>query len=234
MNHSTWTAWIADTDNAAADDFIQLAALRKFIFIAAKEGHADEPEKLTAAWVNKKLGPLGVTERLDGDNTYVLEAPTTGVYRRQIVAPNRAEAVRLFAALRGDQVAIRDYTVTADPTFVSGPEDPIPGVLPDDAPTTIDGTLAKLREGLLLATVAGPRLCESGVNQVLADFGLDPVPARKEFVVTRPVHAIATTIVTAYDGDSAERVAEWRWENGHTGYTADQLDSAGDAVVVEK
>jgi hypothetical protein len=232
--HDTWNDWINDPHNATADDLVKLGALRKFIFAAAEDGHNSEPMKLTTEWVNKKLAPLGVADRLDGDNMYTMEAPATGTYRRQVVASNRDAAARAFANPSGELIAITGYTLLAVPTFVSGPEDPDPAAVHPDAPTTVTGTLEKFREGLMLAVIAGPRLCDHGVNEVLADFGLDPIPARKEFTVTRPATATATTTVTAYDAASAERVAEWRWENGHTAYTAELADGSGGFVVAER
>ena len=235
LNHSTWADWIADSANAAADDFIQLAALRKFIFMAAEVGHDNEPSKLTPEWVNKKLAKLGVPDRIDGENTYTLEVPVTGIYRRQVVASNRAEAERRFAERRGTQVSVTDYTVQGGtPTFTCGPEDPDPAVVDPGAPTTVNGTLEAFREYLLLAVIAGPRVCVEGVNDVLADFGLDRVPERKEFTVTRPATATATTSVTAYDEASARRVAEWRWGSNQSGYTAEVLAEAGDFTVAAR
>lgn len=234
FGHTTWADWIADPVNAAADDFIKLAALRKYIFLAAEGGHENEPTKLTPEWVNKKLAKLGVPDRLDGENTYTLEVPVTGVYRRQVVASNRAEAERRFADLRGTSISISPYTVNGSPTFTSGPEDPDPAAVDPAAPTTVDATLAAFREYLLLAVIAGPRVCVDGVNEVLTDFGLDRVPQRREFTVTRPATATATTSVTAYDEASARRVAEWRWDSDHSGYTATVTSEAGDFTVAAR
>jgi hypothetical protein len=234
LGHTTWAAWIADPANAAADDFIKLAALRKYIHTAAANGHEDEPSRLTSEWVNKKLAKLGVPDRIDGENTYTLEVPVTGINRRTVVASNRAEAERLFASMHGTQIGVTDYTLQDTPTFTSGPEDPDPAVVDPAAPTTVDATLTAFREYLLLAVIAGPRLCEHGVNEVLEKFGLDRVPQRKEFTVTRPATATVTTTITAYDEASARRVAEWRWASDHSGYTATFTSEAGDFTVAAR
>lgn len=212
MTPETWVNWQAAHPDA--EDDTQLAALRNYIEQAARREHRSEPSTVTAAWLNKKLPRVGVAARIGQENAYIIKAPVTVAEASMMVhANNRAEALRKFAERLEDSVQRMVVTSYGDPEFVSGPEDEDAEVLLDGAPATVDATLAVLREGILLGVVAGPKLCEAGANRVLADFGLPPVPERKRYVVTRPVEGVAHTNVEAYDEQSAQRVAEWRWEN---------------------
>ena len=232
-NHSTWADWIAHNPDAADD--VKLAALREYIWLAARDGHLHEPGKLTAAWVDKKLGPLGVTKRLGGDNEYVLKVPVNvDPITTTIHAQNRNEAVQLFMKqFAASRVVCTGVEAASDPEFVSGPEDATLGQVHPDAPTTVDATLVALREAILLAVVAGPRICVDGANDALITFGLPDVPERVEYVVVRPATASARTVVTAYDKVSARRVADWRWENNRSGYSVEVTGDAGDYTVRE-
>lgn len=233
MGPGTWADWIAKFPDA--DDDIKLAALRNYIEQAAREYLASDPDKVTPEWLNKKLPQVGVTARFDAVSTYTLRVPVGGYYTTEASAPNRAEAERLFLATVGSRVRVDAPTITGPVVFTAGPEDPTPCAMLDDAPTTVEATLAKLREILLLGVIAGPRFCDTDTNEVLSSFGLAPVPDRKRFVVTRPVEGFASTTVEAFDEASALRVAEWRWRD-RTGWAVDKDDAAaaGALTAVEK
>lgn len=229
-SHSTWTDWLAD--NAQADQFTKLAALRKYIEQAARHANANHPGQVTAAWVNKKLPKLGVDAQIDAESSYVLTAPATGNVRVRIYAGSRTEALAKFASRTATtMLEITSASVTGDPTFTEGPEDPTPGVLPDDAPDTVDATLVKLRETILLAVVSGPKICAESANEVLDDFGLEHVPAIKTFTVSREATVTMRTNVSAFDEASAQRVAEWRWEDGRKNFSAVDAINPGDLRV---
>jgi hypothetical protein len=227
----TWDEWVDANDDR--DDATKLAALREYITATAREWVRSGD--ITGAWANKKLAKLGIADRL-GTNTYVLEAPITGAVRLTLAAATRAEAAAEFQRVMGHATgaSILSPQVTADPTVISGPEDPDPNVVDPDVPATVQATLEMLREIILLGNVSGPRFnCDSGANRVLAEYGLAPVPPRKEYVVTRPATATMRTVVQAYDEASAERIAEWRWEDGRSGYTISDATPGGPFAVDE-
>jgi hypothetical protein len=228
MTPGDWTDWQAAFPADDADT--QLLALRKYIVRAALDAHAHEPGKITAAWVNKKLPHLGISERIETESRYMVEAPARGILTLPVHARSRDEALQKFATAWGNHMMISEACVTGDPQIADGPEDPT-GELPDDAPDTVGATLERLRETILLAVVAGPRICIDGANEFLARFGLERVPERRQFVVTRPATAKARTTVTAYDEASAQRVAEWRWGDAYSGYTVEIDDEAGDFTI---
>jgi hypothetical protein len=232
MTPDTWIDWTAAFP--AADDDTKLQALRNYIWATADR--ACRQDGAPARWMNKKLPQVGVSDRMPAINTYTLEVPVNGFYRTEIAARNRAEAERLFRSTFGSQVGTTHEASFGDNVaFIDGPEDVAPGDLPDDAPQTVDATLAKLRELILLAVVSGPRFCVSGTNRVLASFGLEPVPERKTFRVSRPVVGFAETFVEAFDEASAERVAGWRWADGRQGFAvgATGASETGSFVVAE-
>ena len=211
----TWAEWIAD--NADRTDADKLAALREYIAALGAEwvGH----ERITAAWVNKKLYSLGVTDLIKVESAYTLQAKVSGNLEMVVYAHDRGEALEK-AGLRLDgtgHAMVRELESLDTPMFTKGPEDPSTDVNPD-APTTVAATLAELRELIMLGHVSGPKYCDEGANRVLAEFGLAPIPPQKTFTVTRPVEAVMQTTVTAFDEETALRIAGWRWENNKTGY----------------
>lgn len=219
----TWTEWLEA--NPDADATIRLAALREYIIELARNWAGRE--NITAEWINKKLAKLGIGYRIVRAAAYTLSVPVTADLSFAVYATNRAEAMQKFTdclrAIETRHATVLHATYTATPVFTDGPEDPDLSVVDPDAPQTEDATLAMLREIIMLAVVAGPRICEPGANTVLSSFGLPDVPARKTFTVTRPVEATATTVVEAFDEASAMRVAGWRWEDGRSGYTVNDL-----------
>lgn len=229
----TWAEWTAD--NPDADEADKLAALRTFIFEEAK--HRINTGDIDAAWANKKLNKLGITDRIiTKPNAYTLKVPVTAVLEMVVYATNRDEALQKTADLLATNGGNRVSQISGDANaavFIAGPED-VPTTAPDSAPTTVDATLSTLREVILLGNIAGPRFdCESGVNRVLADFGLDPIPPRKQFTVGVPVEGIMKTTITAYDEASAKRVAAWRWNNGQTGFDLDHVSDTDVLAVTE-
>lgn len=235
MTPDTWIDWLIAFPGA--DEDTKLAALRNYIEQAAVDAHTDDPHQITAEWLNKKFPTVGISARIDAPNTYVLKVGVNvDPISLTVHASNQAEAARLFLDKLNNSRHTVAVEAASDPQFVSGPPDFVPGQLPDDAPTTVDATLVKLREVVLLAVIAGPKVCVHGANEFLASFGLGTVPERKTFTVSRPVQGVAFTNIDAYDALSAQRVAEWRWENGLTGYDArrEDLVDAGDFVVTEK
>lgn len=226
----TWTDWLASNDDK--DDAEKLGALREIIVQTARTW-IDSGE-ITAEWANKKLTSLGITDQVDQLKDYTLETSASGTVQLVIRARNRADAETEF---RNRLAAAPMVTVTGPdapyaPKFVSGPEDHDPNAVVPDAPATVADTLTKLRQVILLGNISGPRFdCDSGASRVLASYGLAPVPARKTFVVTRPAAADMRTTVEAYDEASAERVAEYRWDNHQAGYTPVNVDAIGEAVV---
>jgi hypothetical protein len=229
----TWAEWLEENDGA--DDEIKLAALREYIVQEART-HVAYGE-ITPEWANKKLATLGITEQVAATNTYLLQAPVTGTVEISLRAADRTEAEKVFRdSLNG--ASDRSYvasalTITGDVTFVSGPYDPDPANPAPDTPATVADTLAKLREVIMLGVVAGPKVCEYGANRVLASFGLAPVPSRKQFVVSRPAQVVMQTTVEAYDQDSADRVAGWRWDDGHKGYSVTEALANGPVVIAD-
>jgi len=232
MPGDTWTEW--SNDNPDADDADKLAALREIIgYTARKYVSSDD---CTAEWANKKLTKLGITDLIAARNTYTLEAPMSGVMKMQVTAVDRAEALATFQARAAASSAfsIVSAATAGDPEFTAGPEDPT-GAAHPDAPTTVGATLDMLREIIMLGNIAGPRFdCVSGVNYVLASFGLALLPLRREFAVHRPVEGVMVTVVEAYDQASAERVAGWRWENARSGYELSEASATGDPTVTAK
>lgn len=224
----TWAEWLADNADTATGDHA-LAVLREYIAATAKDYVGTEPG-LTAAWMNKKLAALGVTDKIEHEKVYELTGTVTGQVTLKIYGRNRAEAADKFRALLDghNRTEVMAATLDGDPTFTSGPEDTDPNAVDPDAPTTVQDTLVKLREYIMLAHVAGPKICDTGANRVLARFGLAELPELKTFTVTRPVEAVATTTVKAWDAESAIRVAGWRWEDDRSGYTVGDV-SATDA-----
>lgn len=226
---NTWTEWSANNPHLSEDD--QLTALREIIFRTARAEVASG--NITAEWANKKLPKLGITERVQANNSYVIEAPITGIMTMTVVAANRADALEEFTR-RASAARVATTTnpaVHGAPVFTFGPEDKDADV-DSDAPATVGATLDLFREIVLLANIAGPRFdCDSGANHLLAEYGLDPVPPRKQFVVTRPVQATMRTVVEAYDEASAQRVAGWRWDNSRTGHTVAEATVTGDVSV---
>lgn len=235
VDPETWDAWNAA--NPHADEATALAALRGYIKQAALDAHASEPHTVTAAWLNKKLPALGVDHQLHTYNTYTLEVPVSAKMTVTVSAIDRDAALGELQRLADRaRVQVEGAALTAAATFLSGPEDPTPGVLPDDAPATVDATLVKLRETVLLAVIAGPRVCVPGANDVLRSFGLGEVPDRQEFKVSVPVSGVAETSVQAYDELSALRVAQWRWDNTRDGFASRDRDvtATGDFTVTGK
>lgn len=230
----TWSEWIAV--NSSQDDGVKLDVLRGYIEKAART-YVNTGD-ITAEWANKKLPALGVAARLGVRNRYTLEARTVGTFSHTVIAADRAEAVHLFRKVVADASRLIVSGPEADaPTVTSGPED-VTGstpVLPDNAPTMVGETLAKLRETIMLAHLAGPRVCRIGANDVLETFDLDPLPETKVFTVDRPITATARTVVSAFDEASAQRVAEWRWEDERSGYSVPNeniADRDGGMVVI--
>jgi hypothetical protein len=233
--HATWAEWIADPGNDGLDDAVKLNILRDYIWRAAKDAHADDALIIKAEWLNKKLLALGVSANFSVTNSYTLRIPVSGFYSTQVSATDRGEAERLFRSTIGTGVRVGDPVIIGTAEFTSGPKDFASGALPDEAPGTVTATLEKLRETILLGVISGPKFCVPGANEVLESFGLAPVPERKKFTVTRRVGALASTTIEAYDEASALRVAQWRWDNRHTGFVVKEADlvTAGDFVAAE-
>lgn len=216
-----WATWLGQADDL--DEATKLSALREYITATAR--HYVERGQITREWANKKLARLGITERFDTNNTYEIETTVSGQAKLTVYARDRAAALASFKSQIANAVvvAVTGADAPYDPKFVSGPEDATQDADPD-APTTVSATLDKLREIIMLGNIAGPRFdCETGVNQVLAAYGLAPIPARKQFTVGVPVEGVMKTTVTAYDEESARRVAGWRWGNGHAGFDLDHV-----------
>lgn len=221
----TWVGWLAENDDAL--DVVKLIALREIIYALAKRWASSG--EISAGWANKKLPQLGITEQIVRTQPYDLQADVTAVMDLRVYATSRAEAqqkaIDLLSMNGGGMVKL--IKPGTPPTFVGGPEDPDPAVL-DDAPTTVDGTLVKLREIVVLGNIAGPRWdCESGTNAVLASFGLAPLPARRAYTVSVPLEGAMTTTVQAYDEESAKRVAGWRWDSNRAGFELESVTDTG-------
>lgn len=228
----TWAEWIADPTQAALDDATKLAALREYIFAAAERFVGSEPG-LDPEWMNKKLAALGVPDRIHREVSYTLRAPARGMIEFQVYGRTRAEAIEKGRErLNGTgSAALTKVELEPGATFVlDGPQDP-DSLVVADAPTTVDATLSTLREIIMLAVIAGPRICESGANDFLNDFGLAAIPARQGFTVAQPATVVMTTKVFAYDEGTALRVAGWRWDNGQAGFTAADAVPAGAVSV---
>lgn len=225
----SWNDWLAANEDQ--DDATKLAALREIIAQTGREWVASG--EITSVWANKKLAALGITERIDADHQYELKAPiNVDPIQMTVYAFDRTAALAQFANRLAAGVHVRRAEAASDPEFISGPEDQV-ATVDDDAPQTVEATLATFREIVLLANIAGPRFnCDSGGSAVLATFGLATIPPRREYVVTRPADAVMRTVVEAYDEASAMRVAGWRWEDGRKGYTVSEA-TATDAPSVD-
>lgn len=210
-----WTDWL-DANNDR-DEATKLAALREYIVQTARSKvHSCTYD---AAWANKKFAKLGITERIEQENSYTLTVAVTGKIELLVYGRNRAEALEKAGQRLDGQGSghIGGVTATADPVFVSGPED-AQAAADDDAPQTVAATLVTLREIILLGHIAGPKICQQEADEVLRSFGLATIPERKTFTVTQPVEAVMSTTVEAYDEVSAQRVASWRWANEQSGF----------------
>ena len=227
-----WTEWVEA--NADRDDATKLAALREYIF--AQATHWVRSGEITHVWANKKLAKLGITKQIERETVYDLTAPVTAEVGVRVYARNRTEALeKAKERLTGmGSASVVKVALNGDPLFTGGPEDRDPSVIDPDAPQTTFATLAMFREIVMLGHVAGPKYCTPGADRVLAAFGLAAIPETKKFVVTRPVTATASTTVEAYDEASAERVADWRWDDGRNGYEIHDAVSSDDAVVTAK
>lgn len=222
----TWTDWLASNDDR--DDDTKLGALREIIFHAATK--RVENGEITSGWADKKLAKLGITDRTSDSNRYELEVTASGTFTMTVAAANRTEAESKFLAhlAAANMAAIAYPKAFSLPTFKSGPADVDPTAPVDPSiPATIDGTLAMLREIVMLGVIAGPKFCVPGANDLLDDFGLAPLPERKKFTVSRPVVADMVTTVEAYDMVSAARVANWRWEDDKSGFKLADADATG-------
>jgi hypothetical protein len=232
-----WTEWRDNADAAKLDDATKLAALREYIAATARE-YVNTERGLTAEWMNKNLAALGVPERIAVEAVYYLTAAVTGTVTTRVYGHTRAEAAdKIRFALDGSQRhVVSAVTLVGDPTFTSGPADPASGAVDLDAPTTVQDTLIKLREAIMLAHVSGPKICSDSANEVLAQYGLGPLPAMKTFMVKRPVTATAVTTVSAWDEESAMRVAGHRWDADRYDYTVVDLAAmdAPQLVVAEE
>jgi hypothetical protein len=222
----TWIEWV--TEVVEPDEDVRLAVLRDLIFDTAKDGVAIG--EITAEWANKKLAKLGVVKRLDSLNRYKIATTVTADVELEVYGADRAAALDAFNAKVNDRITVAAADAPFALKFVSGPEDPT-GQVDPDAPTTVDATLVKLREYIMLGVIAGPRYCEKGANRILAAYGLDPVPAMKKFTVGMPVEAAMKTTVEAYDEASARRIAGWRWDDGRTGFDLDHVMDTGALTV---
>lgn len=226
---TSWYEWLEANGNQDHDT--KLAALREYIFATAQKWNGSD--NITADWLNKKLAKLGISERIYTENRYDITVEVKGILPAAVFASSRKEALEKLVALtdgsRGG--SIREVISVAPPVFIHGPEDVDPDAVDPDAPTTVDATLAMFREIVMLGHVAGPKYCDVGANDVLAEYGLDKIPPRRQFTVTRPVEAVMTTVVTAYDEASAERVAGWRWENDRTSYQLTGGEPTADPAV---
>jgi hypothetical protein len=225
----TWLEW--SEDNASQDDATKLAALREIITETARSFVYSG--NINAAWANKKLAKLGITDRIDTTNAYTVEVPVSGTARFSLSGRTRAEALEAFARrMANAPVTVAQSVATAAPVFTDGPED-ASTVQDPDAPVTVQATLDMLREIVMLGNVSGPRYnCDSGANRVLTSYGLAPLPERKTFTVRRPAAADMVTVVEAYDEATALRVADWRWEDGQKGYKATNVDPIDDLAIV--
>lgn len=225
----SWVEWLAD--NADADEPTKFAALRECIAATARDRASGGD--VGTDWINKKLAKLGIPV-LAATNTYVVEVPVSGMAVVTVYASTRAGAVQEvhnLAGTPGRRMAVSNPALLGGLTFTTGPEDVDPDAVDPDAPTTTDALLLALREALLLGHISGPKYCKEGTNDVLEEFGLGRVPDRRQFVVTRPAQVTMRTVVEAFDEQSAERVAGWRWDNDQAGYTVAETSSVGDLAV---
>lgn len=230
-DHYTWLQWNEAHPNA--DEETRLDALHSYIWETANEWV--DNCTYDAAWANKKLAALGITRRIRREAAYDVAVTVTGQTSLRVYATTRAEALdRASTALAARRPSVNEPKPTSEFTIHSGPEDVADDVADQDAPADVPGALAKLRETILLGHIAGPHICEEEANKVLASFGLAPIPARKAYTVTRNVAATMATTVLAYDEQSAERVAGWRWNDSRKGYSVTAADLASDLVMVDE
>jgi len=231
-----WATWISDGANQSADENTKLEALREYIKELAERAVSDG--HCTAAWANKKLAKLGVTHVIADENRYVVEYEITGKVSVAGYGISRADFLEHIDKRFDNGTAKWTATSvkrTSPAVFTSGPADPDPqATAADDAPKTVTDTLTALREVIMLGVLAGPHFCADGANEKLAEFGLDPIPARKMFVISRPATVTMTTSVEAYDEASARRVADWRWEDDHAAYNVKDAQSAGDVEITAR
>lgn len=222
----TWTSW--SHDNAGADDHTKLAALRELIVRDARRWAASG--EITPEWADKKLAKLGIADRLMTDNQYELTVTASGKFTMTILAANRTDAEAQFLAHLASisRATVAEPAAYSLPTFVSGPADPDPTAPVDPTiPTTVDQTLVALREIVMLAVIAGPHICVDGANDLLDDYGLAAIPARRKYRVSRPIVADMETTVEAYDMVSAARVANWRWDDNRKSFQLVDADPTG-------
>lgn len=222
----TWIEWLES--NKDSDETAQLEALRGLILAEAKR--SVEADDIKADWANKKLPLLGITEQIPRESSYLFTAPVAGTLDLRVFATSRADALVKVAEIlnRGGGSFVKGVAGAGAAVLIEGPED-VDLTVAGDAPSTVDDTLARLREIVMLGVIAGPHLCKRGVDDLLASFGLAPLPETKRFTVSVPIEGEMLTEVEAFDEDSARRVAGWRWSNGRSGY---QLSSATDTDVV--
>lgn len=223
----SWVDWLAES--ADETDDVKLAALREYIMHTAKAQVSYG--QITADWANKKLPTLGITELFPASREYVLKTSIVADVEMTLYAADRADAVQGFKNRLAGRINVYSAEAPYEIKFVSGPEDVTPADLPADAPTTVDATLVKLREVIMLAHLAGPKVCKDGVNEVLDFYGLDHLPETRKYVVTRPAAADMRTTVTAYDEASALRIAEWRWDDNLAGYKPVNVDPIDEATA---
>lgn len=231
MDYDTWADWL--TDNVDADEATKLARLRAFILKTAREQVA--MGEIAASWATKKLAKLGITDPMNARSEYTLEAHASGKVHLVVSASSRAGAMEAFAdrTNAAPSLVVNDIAVqAADAVFLAGPEDPDPNVVDPAAPATVQATLDALRETILLAVIAGPRVCDPGANDILASYALPGVPERRTFTVGIPVEGVMKTTVKAFDEASAKRVAGWRWDNNRAGFDLDQVADTDSLNVV--
>lgn len=223
-----WTEWVAA--NSDKDEATKLAALREYITEGARTWVRNG--EINTNWANKKLAKLGITEFIEREHRYTVTATVTGKVELVAYGTNRTEALtKVKAQLDGRSGEfVSGLTAVDEPVVIHGPED-VSTTVADDAPQTVEDTLTVLREVIMLGHISGPRFCERGANEVLADYGLAPIPARKTFTVSRPVTAQMTTQVEAYDEASALRVAGWRWDDDRNSYETASVDPADELKI---
>jgi hypothetical protein len=234
-----WTEWLSGNEDAS--DEYKLATLREYIAASAHQwNHSGD---VTVGWANKKLLSLGITDLIrTSRHYYAVSAMVTGRLTMTVTASDRADAVadatRRLGQTATDVPGRLDEAGLLDASegfkVISGPDD-VDVRVPDDAPQTVAATLEKFREIILLGNVSGPHWnCNAGCNTVLAEYGLAPIPPRKTFEMTRTVEAKMVTVVEAYDEESAQRVAGWRWEDGRKGFSVVDAAPTGELTAVAR
>lgn len=86
-----------------------------------------------------------------------------------------------------------------------------------------------VRDWIVGQQMAHERWCVGGVNQVLAELGLEELPERQEYRVSREITATWYTLVDAYSEESAVAVAE-----SHNKWRVDDDGDAMDGYVSPK